>query len=56
MILLILAILSLADGVFWALAYFWGSASEQTYRTQLLWATLAWFVFATMWAKRKPEQ
>jgi hypothetical protein len=55
MILLVLAIASLAAGLYGAIAFFLGTLDEQSYRNILLAATLSWFVFATMWAKGKPE-
>ncbi|MBL8221027.1 MAG: hypothetical protein JNL62_17470 [Bryobacterales bacterium] len=55
MILLVLAIASLAAGLCAALAFFWGSCSEQTYHNVLLGGTLSWFVFATLWAGRKQQ-
>ena len=53
MILLVLAIASLGVGLYSAMAFFWGTFSEQTYHNVLLGATFSWFVFATMWASRK---
>ncbi|MBS1828837.1 MAG: hypothetical protein JST93_26275 [Acidobacteria bacterium] len=55
MILLILAIASLGAGLYSAIAYFLGAQSQQSYHNLLLGATLSWFVFATMWASRKPK-
>ena len=55
MILLILAIASLAAGVSAALAFFWGTLDQQAFRNILLGATLSWFVFATLWASRKQQ-
>lgn len=55
MILLVLAIASLAAGLYSAAAFFLGSFSEQTYHNALLGATLSWFVFATLWAGRKQQ-
>jgi hypothetical protein len=51
--LLILALLSLAAGLYSALAFFWGNIDVQTYRNLLLGATFAWFVFATLRAQRR---
>lgn len=55
MILLVLAIASLGVGLYSAIAFFFGVLPEQSYRNLLLGATLSWFVFATMWASRKPK-
>ncbi|MCC6341439.1 MAG: hypothetical protein IT166_04535 [Bryobacterales bacterium] len=51
--LLILAFLSLAAGLYSALAYFWGNIGVEAYRNLLLGATFAWFVFATLRAQRR---
>jgi hypothetical protein len=55
MILLVIAIASLLVGLSSAIAYFQGSFDQGTYRSVLLGATLVWFVFATLWAYRKPK-
>ncbi|MFN7938105.1 MAG: hypothetical protein U0R19_32550 [Bryobacteraceae bacterium] len=55
MILLILAIASLGLGLYAAIAFFLGTLPQQSYQNLLLGATLSWFVFATMWASRKPK-
>ena len=55
MILLLLAIASLFAGLTAAIAFFLGSLDQQQFRNTLLAATLGWFVFATVWASRKPQ-
>jgi hypothetical protein len=55
MIWLLLAIAAWIAGLSAALAFFWGSLDQQTYRNLLLAASVSWFVFATMWARRKEK-
>lgn len=55
MILLILAIAALGTGLYSAIAFFLGALTEESYHQLLMAATLSWFVFATMWASRKPK-
>lgn len=55
MIWLVLAIAAWIAGLSAALAFFWGSLDQQSYHRLLLGATFSWFVFATMWARRKEK-
>ncbi len=33
--------------------FFWGKVSERSYKWIFLWASIFWFVLATVWAMKK---
>ena len=55
MMLPVIAVASLFAGVGVAVAHFLGNLDQSTYRNLLLAVTAVWFVTATIWAYRKPQ-
>lgn len=50
-----LSLLSLACSLASAALYFLGKVSASSYKTIFLWASVAWFVFATLWASKRKK-
>ena len=48
-----LSLVSLAACLAAAVLYFYGRLSTQSFRFVFLLASIAWFVFATLWAKSR---
>ena len=52
-VLAVLAAAALAWCIVAPLLYFRGAVTVDTYKAQLLIASLAWFLFATLWTTRR---
>jgi hypothetical protein len=53
MIFAFVSLLSLAVCLFAPVLFFLGKMTEENYKLVFLIASIAWFIFATLWARKK---